>query len=137
MPISALTATANAEVEQDIVSRLNIPNCVRLKLSFNRANLDYEVRPKKGHKGCVDEIAAIIQTNYSTDTGIIYCHSRDKCEEVAKELRERFGLKARHYHAALDPRDKLRVQQEWDQGDVLTIVATVDAISLLSLLTVG
>ncbi|KAI1790726.1 ATP-dependent RNA helicase [Ganoderma leucocontextum] len=125
VPISALTATANAEVEHDIVSRLNIPSCVRLKLSFNRANLDYEVRPKKGHKGCVDDIAAVIQTNYPTDTGIIYCHSRDKCEEVAKELRERFGLNAKHYHAALDPRDKFRVQQEWNQGDVLIIVATI------------
>ena len=80
VPISALTATANAEVEHDIVSRLSIPDCVRLKLSFNRANLDYEVRMKKGHKGCVDEIAATIQTNYPRDTGIIYCHSRDKCE---------------------------------------------------------
>ena len=47
VPITALTATANAEIESDIISRLNIPRCARLKLSFNRANLDYEVRPKK------------------------------------------------------------------------------------------
>ena len=125
MPISALTATANAEVDHDIVSRLDMPNCVRLKLSFNRTNLDYEVRPKKGHKLCVEEMAKIIQDRFPMDTGIIYCHSRDKCEEVAKELRERHRLKAKHFHAGLDHRDKLRVQTEWSEGEVLIIVATV------------
>ncbi|TBU28950.1 ATP-dependent RNA helicase [Dichomitus squalens] len=125
VPISALTATANAEVVHDIISRLDIPNCVRLKLSFNRTNLDYEVRPKKSHKACVDEIAALIQTRFPTHTGIIYCHSRDKCEEVAKELRERYKLNAKHFHAGLADCDKRRVQREWSEGEVLIIVATV------------
>ncbi|KAI0713295.1 ATP-dependent RNA helicase [Earliella scabrosa] len=125
VPISALTATANAEVEQDIMARLGMRNPVHLKLSFNRKNLDYDVRPKKGNKACLAEIAEYIKTNHKTETGIIYCTSRNNCEDVAKTLREIYGLQARHYHAQMDPRDRERVQKEWYRGDVLIIVATI------------
>ena len=106
-------------------------NPVHLKLSFNRKNLDYDVRPKKGNKACLAEIAEYIKTNHKTETGIIYCTSRNNCEDVAKTLREIYGLQARHYHAQMDPRDRERVQKEWYRGDVLIIVATVRLAVLL------
>ncbi|KAI0747800.1 ATP-dependent RNA helicase [Daedaleopsis nitida] len=125
VPISALTATANAEVERDIVARLGIQNCVRLKLSFNRKNLDYEVRLKKTAKITLAEIAQYVQENHPNDTGIIYCHSRNNCEDVAKALREQYNTRAKHYHASMDSGDRERVQREWSRGEILVIVATV------------
>ena len=100
-------------------------NPAHLKLSFNRKNLDYEVRPKKGNKACLAEIAEYIKQNHINETGIIYCLSRASCEDVAKALREKFGLQAKHYHASMNPKDRERVQKEWYRGVVLIIVATV------------
>ncbi|OJT14202.1 ATP-dependent DNA helicase hus2/rqh1 [Trametes pubescens] len=123
VPISALTATANAEVQGDIISRLQLNIREQLKLSFNRQNLDYEVRPKK--KDPVGDMAAYIQEHHPRDTGIVYCTSRDRCEEVAKMLREKHNLNARHYHAHLAHEDKNRVQEKWSSGEVQIIVATI------------
>ena len=129
MPISALTATANAEVEQDILSRLDMRNCAQFRLSFNRKNLYYEVRPKK-QKKCLEDIAQDIKQQYAGQTGIIYCLSRNSCEDVAKVMREDYGLQAKHYHAKMDHRDRERVQREWSDGKVLIIVATVRPVSI-------
>lgn len=123
VPISALTATANAEVQEDIISRLNLNIREQLKLSFNRQNLDYEVRLKK--KDPVGDMAAYILQNHPRDTGIVYCTSRDRCEEVAKMLREKYNLSARHYHAQVADEDKNRIQELWSSGEVQIIVATV------------
>ncbi|EIW60679.1 ATP-dependent DNA helicase [Trametes versicolor FP-101664 SS1] len=123
VPISALTATANAEVQEDIISRLNLNIREQLKLSFNRQNLDYEVRLKK--KDPVGDMAAYILENHPRDTGIVYCTSRDRCEEVAKMLREKYNLSARHYHAQVADGDKNRVQELWSSGEVQIIVATI------------
>ncbi|RPD65817.1 ATP-dependent DNA helicase [Lentinus tigrinus ALCF2SS1-6] len=123
-PISALTATANAEVERDILCRLDMRDCAQFRLSFNRKNLYYEVRPKKSKK-CLEEIAQDIKQQYAGQTGIVYCLSRTSCEDVAKVLREDHGISAKHYHAKMDHRDRERVQREWSEGKVLVIVATV------------
>ncbi|RDX45427.1 ATP-dependent DNA helicase [Lentinus brumalis] len=123
-PISALTATANAEVERDILCRLDMPNCAQFRLSFNRKNLYYEVRPKR-QKKCIEEIAQDIIQHFPGQTGIIYCLSRTSCEDVAKVLREDYGLQAKHYHAKMDNRDRERVQREWSDGKFHIIVATV------------
>lgn len=131
-PISALTATANAEVERDILCRLDMPNCAQFRLSFNRKNLYYEVRPKK-QKKCIEEIAQDIKQHFPGQTGIIYCLSRTSCEDVAKVLREDHGIQAKHYHAKMDNRDRERVQREWSEGKVLVIVATVRPCSILRL----
>ena len=133
VPISAFTATANPQVEADIISRLGMRNAARFKLSFNRKNLDYEVRIKRPARACIEEISEFISVNHPTDTGIIYCHSRKNCEDIAKSLREDFGLHAKHYRADMDARDRERVQREWSRGDVPIIVATVRLYSPFSL----
>lgn len=119
----ALTATANEQVMNDVIDRLGITNCTLLTQSFNRPNLHYEVRPKK--RNVVAEINTFIQTHHRGQTGIIYCLSRNKCEEVAKELREKHGLKAKHYHAQMSVEDKHRAQSAWQSGECDIIVATV------------
>ncbi|KAH9946390.1 ATP-dependent RNA helicase, partial [Epithele typhae] len=122
IPITALTATATPEVESDIITRLGLRDCVRLKLSFNRRNLDYEVRTQR----CTaDLVAQYIKENHPGKCGIVYCNSRDRCEEVAKALRDKHGLRSRHYHAMMDPGDKSRIQDEFFRGVVHVIVATV------------
>lgn len=127
VPISALTATANAEVQKDIIEGLKLNIRVPLKLSFNRQNLDYEVRVKK--KDPVGDMAAYILANHPRDTGIVYCTARERCEEVAKMLREKYNLNARHYHAGVGDGDKIRVQEKWRSGEVQIIVATVHPFS--------
>lgn len=104
-------------------------NCAQFRLSFNRKNLYYEVRPKK-QKKCLEDIAQDIKQQYAGQTGIIYCLSRNSCEDVAKVLREDYGLQAKHYHAKMDHRDRERVQREWSDGKVLIIVATVRPASI-------
>lgn len=123
----ALTATANEQTTRDIISRLGMQSCVMLKQSFNRPNLYYEVRDKKG-KSVIPDMFDWIQTNHSGESGVIYCLSRNKCEEVAKDLREKHGLRAKHYHAALSTADKAKTQQEWQDGKCEIIVATVRSL---------
>lgn len=65
-----------------------------------------------------------IKDRHPNKTGVIYCLGRDKCESVAKQLRDK-GLNAKHFHAKLDPSDKERIQTEWQSGAVHIIVATV------------
>lgn len=120
----ALTATANEQTTRDIISKLGMQSCVMLKQSFNRPNLFYEVREKKG-KGLIADMFDWIQTNHAGKSGVIYCLSRNKCEEVAKDLREKHGLRAKHYHAAMSTADKAKTQQEWQDGKCEIIVATV------------
>jgi len=94
----ALTATANDRVKGDIVKTLNIKGCVMLDASFNRSNLYYEVQTKKA--SVLKDIAAFIHEKYAGKCGIIYCLSQKTCETVADSLREEYGVKAMHYHAA-------------------------------------
>jgi bloom syndrome protein len=123
VPIMALTATANKVVVDDIVQRLGLRNHLKLTHSFNRPNLHYDVRPKT--RNVVAEIASFIKSNHPGDSGVIYCFSRANCEEVAKDLRERHDLRAKHYHAGLSTQDKSRTQSAWHSGDCDIMVATV------------
>jgi superfamily II DNA helicase RecQ len=124
----ALTATAKTNVVDDIIQRLKMRNPMMLKQSFNRPNLHYDVRPKP--KNVLSDIAAFIKSRYLGECGIIYALSRKSCEEIAKDLREKFNLKAKHYHAKMNPQDKGRTQHEWQSGRCDIIVATVCDISL-------
>jgi superfamily II DNA helicase RecQ len=123
----ALTATATSKVFTDVVTCLGIDGCLVLKHSFNRPNLSYFVVPKKNKK-VVQDIAEWILANHPKATGIIYCFSQRNCEDVAKELRESFNLRARHYHAGLADEDRKRTQDAWKDGKIKIIVATVRAI---------
>ncbi|KAJ2959615.1 hypothetical protein NQZ79_g4952 [Umbelopsis isabellina] len=124
IPVMALTATATDKVKEDVLHNLHIKGCKIIKQSFNRANLRYEIVPKS-KKSMADSIHLFITTGYRNASGIIYCNSRAQCEELATLLRQKFKIRAKHYHALLDPDDRHRVQQEWQDGTVQVIVATI------------
>ncbi|KAK3811563.1 MAG: P-loop containing nucleoside triphosphate hydrolase protein [Linnemannia gamsii] len=123
VPLMALTATANAKVQQDVLTNLGMKNCLVLKQSFNRRNLYYEVRPKTPL--VYADIHAFIAASFPGECGIIYCTSKRSCEEMADKLRNEFGLSAQHYHAGLDKSDRIAIQKSWQEGGTQIIVATV------------
>lgn len=119
----ALTATAPNKVQEDIIRTLGIKGCAILKQSFNRPNLHYEVRPKL--KKVLHDIAAFIGTQEAGASGIVYCSSREKCETLAKELRDSHRVSAWHYHAGMSKADRRKVQEGWQDHKFEVIVATV------------
>lgn len=122
VPVMALTATATENVKVDVIHNMGMRGCEEYKQSFNRVNLSYEVRPRK--KGNIDDIVELINTSYHGKCGIIYCLSRNKCETLAKQLKQK-RISAAHYHAAMDPAEKRKVQADWQQGVTHIIVATI------------
>ncbi|RMY10426.1 hypothetical protein D0867_08401 [Hortaea werneckii] len=124
VPVMALTATATENVKVDVIHNLSMKNCEVFTRSFNRPNLFYEVRSKKG-KQDVDEIAGLIKENHRGQTGIIYCLSRKDCENMAKALKKEHKIRAYHYHAGLDSPEKTRIQKCWQAGEYQVIVATI------------
>lgn len=122
----ALTATAQIKVQEDIIRSLRIEGCAVLRQSFNRPNLQYEVRQKT--KGLFADIVQFInhqQIKKKHTSGIIYCASREKCELLAKKLEDEAGFKAKHYHAGMSKGDRRRVQEGWQEHEFDIIVATV------------
>jgi ATP-dependent DNA helicase RecQ len=120
IPIIALTATATPKVQQDIIKNLQMTDSTLFKSSFNRPNLYYEVRPKRN---IMKEIVRFIKGNMGK-SGIIYCLSRKKVEEVAEALNLN-GIKALPYHAGLDPKTRADTQDKFLMEDVEVIVATI------------
>lgn len=123
VPFMAMTATANNRVRADIVANLKMAGCKTLVQSFNRPNLQYQVR-KKG-KGILADIAQFINTSYKGECGIIYCLSRKACEEVSDKLNRQYRLKTQHFHAGLSKSDKISIQRRWQDGEFQIIVATI------------
>ena len=119
-PIMALTATATPKVQQDIQKNLGMLNAKLFKASFNRANLFYEIRPKNN---VGKQIIQYIKAN-SGKSGIIYCLSRKKTEEIA-ELLQVNGIKALPYHAGMDSGQRSKVQDKFLMQDVDVICATI------------
>ncbi|MCC8114563.1 MAG: DNA helicase RecQ [Bacteroidales bacterium] len=120
-PIIALTATATPKVQHDIQKNLGILNCYLFKSSFNRENLFYEIRPKT--KNTDREIIKFIRSN-SGKSGIIYCLSRKKVEELAEFLKIN-GIKALPYHAGMDGLARSANQDAFLLENVDVIVATI------------
>lgn len=120
VPIMALTATATPKVQQDIQKNLGMMDARLFKASFNRANLFYEIRPKHN---VGKAIIQYIKAN-SGKSGIIYCLSRKKTEELA-ELLQVNGIKALPYHAGMDSHQRSSVQDKFLMQDVDVIVATI------------
>jgi ATP-dependent DNA helicase RecQ len=120
IPIIALTATATPKVQSDIRKNLQMSDSTLFKSSFNRSNLYYEVRTKKN---VVKEIVKFIRNN-AGKTGIIYCLSRKKVEEIAEVLNIN-GIKALPYHAGLDAKTRAETQDKFLMEDVEVIVATI------------
>ncbi|HEY2584028.1 MAG TPA: ATP-dependent DNA helicase RecQ, partial [Mucilaginibacter sp.] len=120
IPIIALTATATPKVQQDIQKNLQMNNATVYKSSFNRSNLFYEVRAKRN---VIKEIVKYVKQNQGK-SGIIYCLSRKKVEEVAEALNLN-GVKALPYHAGLEPKVRADTQDKFLMEDVDVIVATI------------
>nr|MBK9651721.1 DNA helicase RecQ [Bacteroidota bacterium] len=120
IPVIALTATATAKVQQDIVKNLGIPEARLFKASFNRANLYYEVRPKQD---VIKEIIKYVK-NHANKSGIIYCLSRKKVEEVAETLSVN-GIRALPYHAGLEAAMRADHQDKFLMEKYDIIVATI------------
>lgn len=120
IPIIALTATATPKVQQDIQKNLQMNNATVFKSSFNRTNLFYEVRAKRD---VVKEIIRYIKTQPGK-SGIIYCLSRKKVEEIAEVLNLN-GIKALPYHAGLEPKVRADTQDAFLMEEVDVIVATI------------
>lgn len=123
VPFIALTATANAAVKADVKHNLGIDGCDEFSHSFNRPNLSYEVRPFV--KDMVGVMAKIINEEFRGRSGIIYCLSRNDCENVATELATKHRIAAVYYHAGMDKHDKLKVQRDWQAGRAKVVVATI------------
>ncbi|MCD4736612.1 MAG: ATP-dependent DNA helicase, partial [Bacteroidales bacterium] len=121
VPVMALTATATLKVQQDIQKNLNILNAKVYKSSFDRPNLYYEVRPKT--KEVVKDIIRYIKGN-AGKSGIVYCLSRKKVEELAETLQVN-GIKALPYHAGLDSVTRRTNQDKFLMEESDVIVATI------------
>jgi ATP-dependent DNA helicase RecQ len=120
VPIIALTATATPKVQEDIQKNLGMTEARVFKASFNRDNLYYEIRPKKDVQ---KEIIRFVRQHIGK-SGIIYCLSRKKVEEIAQLLQVN-GIKALPYHAGLDSASRVRHQDMFLMEDVDVIVATI------------
>ena len=119
-PIIALTATATPKVQSDIIKNLGMTDATVFKSSFNRPNLYYEIRDKSDPKR---DIIRYIKQN-AGKSGIIYCLSRKKVEELA-ELLNINGIKAAPYHAGLDAKTRAENQDKFLMEDIDVIVATI------------
>lgn len=119
-PIIALTATATEKVQEDIQKNLGMENAKLFKSSFNRENLFYEVRPKINVN---KEIIRLIK-QHPDKSGIVYCLSRKKVEEIAQTLQVN-GINALPYHAGLDANTRAKHQDAFLMEDCHVIVATI------------
>ena len=120
VPIIALTATATPKVQQDIQKNLGMTKANVFKSSFNRSNLYYEVRPKQN---VIKEVIKYIKSQQGK-SGIVYCLSRKKVEELAETLRVN-GIKALPYHAGLEAKERAKTQDAFLMEDIDVIVATI------------
>ncbi len=120
-PVIALTATATPKVQSDIQKNLGMDDAMVFKASFNRENLFYEVRPKTQN---VDRDIIKFIKGHMGKSGIIYCLSRKKVEELAETLKVN-GIKANPYHAGLDAKTRIKHQDEFLMEETEVIVATI------------
>jgi RecQ family ATP-dependent DNA helicase len=153
VPILALTATATKAVESDVITQLGIQErCLVFRSSFNRPNLQYEVRPKGSDAKVLEEIAEMVVSKFTekpvvrgggknmwrVQSGVIYCLSTKDCEKLAEALSEELNKRVyrrpngnnsqpwvKHYHAKLSYAQREQVQDEWMSGEVPIIVATI------------
>ncbi len=121
VPIIGLTATATEKVQEDILKTLRMVDADTYKASFNRPNLFYDVRPKT--KDVQKDIIRFVK-KYPNKSGIVYCLSRKKVEEVAQVLQVN-EIKAVPYHAGLDAKTRARHQDMFLMEDIDVVVATI------------
>jgi ATP-dependent DNA helicase RecQ len=120
VPVIALTATATPRVREDILAQLALRDPAVFLASFNRPNLNYLVEPKQD---ATSRLAAFIKSR-SQDSGIVYCQSRKRTEELAANLRHS-GISAVCYHAGLDASERSRNQEAFLRDEVRVVCATI------------
>ncbi|SHI51921.1 ATP-dependent DNA helicase RecQ [Flavobacterium haoranii] len=121
IPIIGLTATATPKVQEDILKNLDMSGANVFKASFNRPNLFYEIRPKT--KNVEGDIIRFIK-QHKGKSGVIYCLSRKKVEDIAQLLQVN-GISAVPYHAGLDAKTRAKHQDMFLMEDVDVVVATI------------
>ncbi|WP_420573562.1 RecQ family ATP-dependent DNA helicase [Kordia sp.] len=121
IPIIGLTATATPKVQEDILKNLGMTDATTFKASFNRPNLYYEVRPKT--KNVDADIIRFVKQNQGK-SGIVYCLSRKRVEELAQVLQVN-GVNAVPYHAGLDPKKRAKHQDMFLMEECDVVVATI------------
>ena len=121
IPIIGLTATATPKVQEDIIKNLGMNDAKVFKASFNRPNLYYEVRPKT--KNVDADIIRFVKQN-AGKSGIVYCLSRKRVEELAQVLQVN-GISAVPYHAGFDAKTRAKYQDMFLMEDVDVVVATI------------
>ncbi len=122
LPVIALTATATPKVQQDIQKNLQMEEADLFKSSFNRTNLFYEVMPKVKNETKKQLIKYV--KSHKNKSGIIYCLSRKKVEEIAELLKVN-GINAAPYHAGLDSNLRIKTQDDFLNEEMDVIVATI------------
>ncbi|XP_053355768.1 recQ-like DNA helicase BLM isoform X2 [Clarias gariepinus] len=128
VPVMALTATATPRVQKDILNQLAMTRPQVFSMSFNRHNLKYSVLPKKPKK--VDEDCINwIKKNYPHDSGIVYCLSRNDCDNMADGL-QRAGIAALAYHAGINDSDREYVQNKWINQDGCQVICATIAFGM-------
>jgi len=128
VPLMALTATATENVKVDVMHQLGMSNCPVYSQSFNRPNLHYEVRKKRGRgrsKEILAEYVDLIKVKYKNQSGIIYTLSKKGTEQLAADLQTGYNIKVHHYHADMPSEEKARVQKDWQSGKIQVVVATI------------
>lgn len=120
VPIIALTATADPRTRQDIIRLLNLDNAEVFVDSFDRKNISYEILPRSNPR---TQLLDFLK-RHEGESGIVYCLSRKKVEETVAWLNEN-GIRAKHYHAKLDPALKAANQDAFRMEEGLCLVATV------------
>jgi ATP-dependent DNA helicase RecQ len=120
IPVIALTASADKVTQKDIVERLALPRPEIYVSSFNRPNINYYIQPKR------NAFAHILEyiKKHKEDSGIIYALSRASTEDIAGRLHAA-GIKAAHYHAGMDTKERSRVQEAFQRDEYRVIVATI------------
>ncbi|KAJ7143531.1 P-loop containing nucleoside triphosphate hydrolase protein [Mycena crocata] len=121
VPIMALTATATPKTVKEVMSQLRLEEPVKFQRSFNRPNLKYVIKHKKNE---FNDIVEFIEDGHMSDSGIIYCLSRDSCEKLADKLRKK-GIAAKSYHAGMNKSEKELVYNDWKNDACHIIVATI------------
>lgn len=120
IPIIALTATADSLTKKDIIEQLKVVNYRVFENSFNRPNIFYYVKPKKGYY----DVLVDYLSDHKEDSGIIYCLSRNATEKLAEDLRSD-GISAEAYHAGLEKNVRDQRQDLFLKDDIRVMVATI------------
>src|SRR5438477_6837883 len=120
VPIMALTATATERVRKDIVDQLHLDDARCYVASFNRPNLTYRVVPKSSP---YEQVLTFVRSR-SDESGIVYCASRKTADSLATKLNGD-GVKAKPYHAGLEPKERTKHQELFLRDDARVITATI------------